>query len=138
MSLLAAIGGALGTVPPVSLDDVPGLLSDVEAGGAALASLTLASDGDIDTHDGDVGDWISPRGAASAWAAQRYAYMTVNSGSLTSGTTGSAVAISTSPQWTISQGSVGTNSANVTLQIRDAGGTVLDEKTFDIEAERTA
>jgi hypothetical protein len=65
------------------------------------------------------------------------ARMTVNSGSLSAGTTGSWVALSSTQTWTLSRATAGISTASATLEIRLAGSaTVLDSATIDFEAER--
>ena len=62
---------------------------------------------------------------------------TVTAGAITSGTTGSWLALSSSREWKVEQGSVGTGTATLTIEIRNASTlVVLDSATITLEAER--
>lgn len=135
MSLLAMIAGALDQ-PRVTLSN--DTASDITFGGTSTASITAANDGTI-TGSGNVSsfgpvNWITPASAAGAAYEVR---ATVNSGSLTSGTTGSWLALDTSRTWScVRSSSAGSEAANVTLEIRRAStGAVLDSADYDISAE---
>ncbi len=135
MLLGAAIGGVR-----ISLANVPDTISDVVSAADASASLILENDGDIksDTNtDGEIdqGDWRVPVGNGAAYDA----YVTVNSGALSSGTSGSAVNLGTTRTWNVTQsGGVGVQAANITVEIRPAGGsTALATKTLTLNAQRT-
>lgn len=81
------------------------------------------------------GNWIFPTSAAGANYEAR---ATVNSGSLTSGTTGSWIALSSSRSWTLDQTSVGAISCNLTIEIRHATSlAVLDTASITLEAEKS-
>ena len=103
----------------------------------ALASYSLESDGDIVTHAGDTGDWITPKAAAGAAYEAR---VTIISGTLTSGTSGSWLALSTTRTWTRARtiDVAGTDTCEFTLEIRQAaGGLVLDTATITLNATVT-
>jgi hypothetical protein len=78
--------------------------------------------------------WATPTSVGGNYEV----FATLNSGTLTSGTTGSWIATSTNPTWTRSNGVVGTTQlVNMTMQVRATGtATVLDTWTIDLEAER--
>lgn len=82
------------------------------------------------------GAWVSPTSAGGNYEV----FATVTAGSLSSGTTGSWVATSTSPQWTRVRGGPpgsGVLSATLSMQVRAVGSaTVLDTWTIDLVAER--
>lgn len=62
---------------------------------------------------------------------------TVNSGTLTTGTTGSWISLATADTaWTILQSTAGVKSANVTLELSsdDAGATIVGSGDFDLKA----
>lgn len=66
--------------------------------------------------------WFSSDGAG----ASRWVRMTVNSGTVTSGTTGTILALTSNRTWTQSRTTLGTQTANVTMEIfADAAGTIL-------------
>lgn len=107
----------------------------------AGASYALQSDGDIQATQGtntavDIGDWISPKGAASDFYEAR---ATVTSGTLSAGTAGSWLPLGTTRTWTkTAVGGTGEQTCIFTLEIRRAGdGTVVDSATITLEAEST-
>ena len=62
---------------------------------------------------------------------------TVISGALSSGTAGSWLSLGTSREWTVTQSVVGTNTCDLTIEIRNASTlVVLDSATITIEADR--
>lgn len=80
------------------------------------------------------GNWIFPAAAAGANYEVR---ATVNSGALTSGTTGSWTALSSTQAWVRQQTSIGTSSCNLTIEIRHATTlVVLDTASITLNAER--
>ena len=78
--------------------------------------------------------WATPTSIASNYEV----FATLNSGSLTTGTTGSWLSVSTNPTWTRSNGAIGTIVfVNMTIQVRAIGTTtILDTWTIGLEAER--
>ena len=79
-------------------------------------------------------NWVTPTSAASNYEA----LVTVISGSLTGGTTGSYVALSSTRSWYIQSTSTGTTTCVFTVQIRRVGTvTVLDTATITLNAEVT-
>lgn len=124
-------GGAPGTVTLNST------YNPVATGsGVQVASFALESDGDIAVNGSDVGDWLDPKASAPSLYEVR---ATIVSGSLTSGTAGSWLALSTTRTWTR------TDPANdgiteicvLTIEIRYNGGPVLATSTVTLEASRT-
>lgn len=126
--------------PRVSLDALNNI-DDVQVLADAQAALTIENDGDIvETTNTlgaqDVGDWIAPKSAAGANYEVR---CTVNSGSLSSGTTGSWLSLGTSRSWVVAVSSGGGSAtANVTIEIRRASGATLDSATISISANSGA
>jgi hypothetical protein len=107
------------------------------ASGTAVSTYTLSSTGDINqtknTTTTDIGDWITPKSAASNYEC----FATLSSGSLSSGTTGSWLALTSSRSWTRNQSTNGTSTAVIVVQIRKIGTTtVLDSATITLEATR--
>lgn len=78
-------------------------------------------------------NWVTPTGAAGAAFEAR---VTVNSGLLSGGAgAGSWLTLDTDREWYVRQNSVGTQTANITVEIRDAASTtVLDSATIDLTA----
>jgi hypothetical protein len=77
-------------------------------------------------------NWVTPTSAAADYEA----FITVTSGSLTGGTTGSWVALSSTRSWYIQSTSTGTTTCVFTVQIRQVGtATVLDTATITLNAE---
>lgn len=108
---------------------------------STAAAYRLESDGDIMTSNFtgsavtvDSGDWIIPRGAAGGAYEVR---VTVTSGTLTSGTTGSWLALSTNREWSVINNISGTISTVImTVEIRStSSGTVLGSATITLTAE---
>ena len=109
----------------------------------ASAQFQLQSDGDVaritvTTGGGgtvDVGDWITPISAAGANYEVR---ATVNSGSLTSGTTGSWLALSSTRTWTLTQTTVASSACELLIEIRNTSTTiVMDSSTVTLQAEKS-
>ena len=103
--------------------------------GTAEAAYILNSNGNAQLlQDGNTtnvsGEWLV-FGTNSAFEVRA----TLNSGSLSSGTTGTWLSLGTTRTWTV-QETAGTKTANLTIEIRRASdGTVLDSCTVDITAE---
>lgn len=140
MAGVLAVVAASGPGVRISLASVPNPCADVTFGGTSNSSIRLENDGDIVTIGTtagtvDVGDWVTPKSAAGATYEAR---LTVNSGSITGSATGSWLALSTTRTWTTQRIATGVATANVTLEIRHASGTVLASATFNITAENTA
>lgn len=128
----ASLGG-----PKLSLAE----LSSIDAvvlSGPAEASLTLENDGDIvrvttDAGTADVGDWITPKSAAGG---AYEVYVTVNSGTLSSGTSGSWLSLGTSQTWTRACLDGGSESVSITVELRKAAsGVVMATSTISLTAE---
>lgn len=140
--VMGSVGG-LASGPFVSLSPTYNVNDVTVSPTNASASFSLENDGDIaritvSTGGGgtvDVGDWITPRSAAGA---DYECFVTVDSGALSSGTTGSWLALNTTRTWTLDQTSLGTSTCVFGLQIRRAStGSVLDSTTVTLEAEKT-
>jgi hypothetical protein len=138
MSILLAAFGAIGG-DRISLSGLT--ISAIGSGGAQTATYTLESDGDViiaTTVDGslDAGDWISPKASApSDYEVQA----TLNAGTLTSGTTGSWLALSSNRSWTLQRVTVGVaTQVTLTIEIRKGSGAVLASATVTLDAERTS
>jgi hypothetical protein len=105
----------------------------------ATVSFTLESDGDIVVDDDfgsslDIGDWIDPKGAAGGAYECR---MSTVSGTVSTGTVGSWLALSSSRGWskTRTSDAAGTDTYVGTLEIRrTADAVVLDSATVTLNA----
>lgn len=135
--MLAGILAAALSDPLVSIANIT--FSTVRIGADTTAHYELQSDGDVErsgaTHGSttDAGDWVSPKTAAGANYECR---VTVNSGTLTSGTEDTWLALSSTRTWSVTTSGAGTNNVNMTVEIRHAGTTaVLDSATIDMTAE---
>jgi hypothetical protein len=138
MSILLAAFGAIGG-DRISLSGLT--ISAIGSGGAQTATYTLESDGDViiaTTVDGslDAGDWISPKASApSDYEVQA----TLNAGTLTSGTTGSWLALTSNRSWTLTRVVVGAaDQVDLTIEIRKGAGATLASATVTLDAERTS
>ena len=137
MSILLAAFAAMGG-DKISLSGVA--VSSVGAG-SQTATYTLESDGDVvrattPLGSSDIGDWIDPKASApSDYEVQA----TLNAGTLTSGTTGSWVDLSSSPSWTLTRATVGAaDQVDLTIEIRKGSGATLASATVTLDAERTS
>lgn len=110
-------------------------------GASTTATYQLENDGGIGVSNAngtsiiDGGNWVTPAGASVAALFECRA--TVISGSLTSGTTGSWLALDTTRTWTLgSGGPPGSQTCVFTLEIRRASdGVVVDSADITLEAE---
>jgi hypothetical protein len=98
--------------------------------GGKEQSGTGSSGGVIYTN---IGDWVLPNGNASLYEVRA----TLTSGALSSGTTGSWLALSTTRTWEVSRASLGMSNANLTIEIRLTGGsgTILASTLVGLTAE---
>lgn len=138
MSILLAAFAAMGG-DRISLSGVA--VSSVGAG-AQTATYTLESDGDVVTAttplgSSDIGDWIDPKANAPSDYEVR---ATLNSGTLSSGTTGSWLALTSNRSWSVAQfvNSGSSNAADLTIEIRKGSGATLASANVTLEAERTS
>jgi hypothetical protein len=69
----------------------------------------------------DTGDWVIPNGNASLYEVRA----TVNSGAVSSGTTGTWLSLGTTRTWTLTRDTAGISSVNLTIDIRLIGGTAI-------------
>jgi len=102
-------------------------VSTARVGSSTTATLRLDADGDIMGSNGagtsvtsDRGDWINPKSAAGGAYECR---VTVTSGTLTSGTSGSWQALSSDRSWAVTQASIGNKTCVFTLEIREVANT---------------
>jgi hypothetical protein len=108
--------------------------------GSQTATYTLESDGDIvrattPLGSADIGDWIIPKASAPGTYEVR---ATLNSGTLTSGTTESWLALTSNRSWTLTRIIVGAaDTVDLTIEIRRGSGSVLASATVTLDAERT-
>lgn len=97
-----------------------------------LTSAGVANAITTSSGTGAIENWVTPTGAAGANYEAR---VTVNSGTLTSGTTGTWTALSSTQTWNVTRSTVGTKACNITVEIRlTSSGTVLDSATIDLSA----
>lgn len=120
----------LGVTPAVIELGATKNLASGGGGGAGVASVSVNADGSFTGTVTPAGSgafsstWITPQGAASGGYSVR---ATLNSGAVSSGTTGSDLALSSNRVWQC----VGAASANLTLEIK-VGGTVRDSVTVTL------
>ena len=135
MSILLAAFAAMGG-DRISLSGVA--VSSVGSG-SQTATYTLESDGDVMTATTpggsvDAGDWIDPKASAPSDYEAR---ATLNFGTLSSGTTGSWLALSTTRSWTLQQIIVGVaDQVELTIEIRKGAGAALASATVTLDAQR--
>lgn len=104
--------------------------------GTARSGYRLNASGIVEERDGasysTLETWL-PFGTASGYEAR----VTVTLGTLTSGTTGSWVSLGSSQEWYVEQGTVGTNTCDFTVEIRNATTlVVIDSAAITLEADR--
>ena len=104
--------------------------------GTARSGYRLNTSGIAEERDGasysTLETWLSA-GSSSGYECRA----TVTFGTLTSGTTGTWLALSTSREWYVEQGSVGTNTCEFTVEIRNATTlAVVDSAAITLEADR--
>jgi hypothetical protein len=104
----------------------------------ATASFSVNADGSCGGADTfSPGSWITPVGGS--YGSSYWVIVTLSSGTVTTGTTGSRVALTSGQTWTVTTtgtGVVRTKSVSGTIQIWNAAtlGTMLASGTFDMTA----
>lgn len=128
---MMSLGSSMDTV---KISDV--IVDDVDT--PASAGYQLASTGIVNsiTNAGGtvkLGNWVVPNSSAAKYES----FAALNSGTLSSGTTGTWQALSLSRTWTrIRTAGVGVTSANITVTIRNAAtGTNLTSAIIVLNAE---
>lgn len=97
-------------------------IADANVGGAS-STYSLTAAGLVQSITTIGGTTTLESWALGSFSASSYeAVVTLVSGTLTSGTVGTAVNLSTGPQWNVTQGGVGTKTCSFTIVIRYAGG----------------
>lgn len=133
-AVLAAMG-ARGVV-----HSLPTAASDVSAGVSAVATLNMNSAGTFSCVGNTLGttqsgNWVFPTG----WAPGSYTIRMHVDGGVTPA--GPAMdtdhALSSNRVWSVTRASVGTDSANVTLTLKNGGVTVLSQ-AFTFTANRAS
>jgi hypothetical protein len=111
----------------VSLVTPFGSSSFVLSPGVATARYQLRATGHLFANTGggnllgDKGDWVLPNLSAPKYEC----FATLNSGVLSSGSTGVWLALTADANWTVSMNAVGIGTAQITVQIRLAGTTTV-------------
>ena len=122
MSILLAYYSAMGG-PKVAIS---GQTLVAVSGVPANIYYQLSTDGDVDIRDQTrtlaIEQWIAPASAAPGSYECR---ATLNSGAISTGTTGTWLALTTNRAWQL----ITDGSANLTIEIRNAAGTVLSSAT---------
>ena len=115
-----------------------GTVSNFQVGASSTASITFNSNGTVSSV-GNVAtyttDWIDPTSAAPDDYEIR---ATISSGTMTSGTFGSWLALTSNRTWSKTQFTVGSSSAQVLFEIRKGSGSVLDSGTITFNVERVS
>lgn len=124
MSLPCVPVACLGAGDLVSLPTPYTASATVASPTTAIAQYQLRSSGDIFATTSnntvfDVGDWIAPKANAGGYEC----FATLNSGTLTGGTTGSWLALTVDRSWSRTRASLGTTTAQITVDIRKVGTT---------------
>lgn len=107
-------------------------------GGVATAAYKLGADGRITTRRNaaaavDQGAWVSP--SATTLAALYETQATVLTGAVTSGTTGSWLALNADREWVVEASAYGLEYASLLIEVRLASsGAVVTSATIQLEA----
>lgn len=134
-----SIGSFYGTSAPVISITNQSSYSSASTPSTATNGYQLSNNGKVYTQSPGgtynyIEDWVTPNSLASSYEA----LVTVTSGTLSSGTSGSWVALSSTQNWTVTRSTIGTKTCTFTVEIRKVGTTtVLDSATIDITAEVT-
>jgi len=116
------------------------IVNGVPAGETAVASYQIASNGKVFKIEGatttEIEQWCTPTSAAGDYEVWATLNSSTGSG-LSSGTTGSWLALTSNQTWTVTESTSGNLSgAELGMQIRKTGtGTVLATATINIEAD---
>jgi hypothetical protein len=131
-ALLAGVSAS--PVGTVSLSNQNAFDTEFE-GSTASAAYVLNANGSFVSTGEAGGFWITPQEGMGSFEVRA----TLNSGSLTSGTTGVWLALNANRSWLVEQFSVGDTSANLTMQIRRIGdSSILASATVSVTAEITS
>jgi hypothetical protein len=123
-------GGGTGTV------SISNVNAEDTAESPASASLSYALNSDGSSNEGGTaGTWLIGSTSGSLYEARA----TVSSGSLSSGTTGSWLALSSNRAWRVTRSSLGTSTCTFLVEIRDAATqTAQDSATITLAASVTS
>lgn len=126
-----------GSGPRVTLADTT--IEVINTGATASAAYRLATDGKVmrsanGAAYAEIGTWLTP--SVAALAALYECRVTVTSGTLTSGTTGTWLPLTADQTWTLSKPTAGALTVEMTLEIRLAAtGTVMASATVNMGVE---
>ena len=134
MSILLAAFGAIGG-DQVQLSNVS--VSSTGAG-SQTATYTLESDGDVMSDSSifgpvDEGDWVTPKASAPGTYEAR---ATLDSGDTPTGTLNTWLALTSNRAWSLTQSTVGSQQAELTIEIRKGSGSALASATITLYAEQ--
>lgn len=124
------------TITLTSQTGLNSIVDFVSAGETAVASYQIASNGKVYKIVGattiEIEQWCTPTSAAGNYEV----FATITAGSLSSGTTGAWLALSSNRTWTVTESTSGSTSfAELDMQIRKVGTTtVLATATINLEA----
>ena len=132
-----------GTARRIYISDVVSITNQgpfsSSTGSTATAQYQLDNVGQVritqtDNSVSAVENWLTPATNVANYECR----VTVNSGLLTTGTTGAWLGLGTARTWTLSRSSNGTSSCNFTVEIRRASdAVVLDSATISMSAQFT-
>ena len=130
--VMCALAGAGGDI--INQPDL-GLIHTIADPGDASTAFQLLNTGIYEGLEGVgvayTGSWVTPNFSAANYEC----FATLNSGALSSGTTGAWLSLGTSRAWTRLRTTLRTSSASITIQIREIStGIVKDTGTVTFEA----
>jgi hypothetical protein len=125
-------GGGQSTVVSFS----GGTINAFKVTGTATSGVRFNDNGTVEQNKNGtysvLENWAAP--SQSGLGSSYEVRATLQSGTLTSGTTGTWLAISTNPEWTVSTGS-GVRDASLLIEVRPNSGAVADSATYTLHAE---
>lgn len=130
VALIAAYGGAVVKLTNQTFEAIATDPATATAG-YRLDNAGVAYTGENGTYSAISGEWLSG-GSAGDYEC----FVTVNSGTLTSGPTGGWTSLSATQTWTLARTTNGSSNVNFTIQIRPVGGSVVATATIDMTATR--
>jgi len=140
MTGIFAMAAALTARSPLAASISALTSNSAVSGTTAIAQYDLRADGDIYTQTTsnaliNRGSWLSPKVGMGGYSA----FVTVKSGTLTSGPTGGWMNLGTNQTWQIQQPIVATKNCVITVKIRnDATGAECPPVDITLNAQRVS
>lgn len=125
-------GGPRGSSGPIVSISNGSVDASATSPSSATAYYELQSDGDTVTSDGAIADWLIGSVTGSDYECRA----TLVSGTLSTGTTGSWLALSSPRSWTVTRSSLGSKTCTFDVEVGLVGtSTALDTARITLTAE---